>query len=98
MSAPAGVIALDGGDLPLGGGLLAIVRPALKLLDDGGVLAVLSRNRDVDHDLPSWCRAERHQYLGVEEVGNDEHRHLIGRSKFSPRGNATEFLDALMPE
>ena len=85
MSAPAGVIAVDGGDLSLGGGLLALVRPALTRLEEGGVLAVLSRNRDVHHDLPSWCRAERHEYLGAEEVGNDKHRHLISRGRFAPR-------------
>jgi TusA-related sulfurtransferase len=85
MSAPAGVIAIDGGDLSLGGGLLALVRPALTRLEEGGVLAVLSCNRDVHHDLPSWCRAERHEYLGDEEAGNDEHRYLIGRGRFAPR-------------
>jgi len=88
MSPSLGVIAVDGGDLSLGGGLLALVRPALTLLDDGGVLAVLSRNRDVDHDLPSWCRAERHEYLGAEEVGDGERRHLIGRGRFTPGANA----------
>jgi TusA-related sulfurtransferase len=85
MSAPAGVIAVDGGDLSLGGGLLALVRPALTRLEEGGVLAVLSRNRDVLHDLPSWCRAERHEYLGAEEIGDDEHRYLISRGRFGPR-------------
>lgn len=84
MSAPASVIAVDGGDLSLGGGLLALIRPALSRLEEGGVLAVLSRNRDVHHDLPSWCRAERHEYLGAEEVGDDEHRYLIGRGRFAP--------------
>jgi TusA-related sulfurtransferase len=84
MPSPLGVIAVDGGDLGLGGGLLALVRPALMLLDDGGVLAILSRNREADHDLPSWCRAARHEYLGAEEVGDGAHRHLIRRGRFSP--------------
>jgi TusA-related sulfurtransferase len=83
MSSRAGVIAVDGGDLALGGGLLALVRPALTRLEEGGVLAVLSRNRDAGHDLPSWCRAERHEYLGVEDAGNGEHRYLIGRGRFA---------------
>src|SRR4051812_47378258 len=82
MSAAPGVIAIDGGDLPLGGGLLALVRPALSLLDEGGVLALLSRNRDLDQGLPTWCRAERHEYLGAEAAG-DAKRHLIGRGKYS---------------
>jgi len=86
MSTSAGVIALDGGELSLSEGLLALVRPALTRLDEGGVLAILSRNRDVDHDLPSWCRAERHEYLGAEDIGNGEHRHLIGRGRFIVQG------------
>jgi TusA-related sulfurtransferase len=85
MAGPAGVIAVDGGDLSLGGGLLALVRPALTRLEEGGVLAVLSRNPEVRHDLTSWCRAERHEYLGAEEVSDDVHRHLIGRGRFAPR-------------
>jgi len=48
-------VAVDGGDLPLGGGLLALVRPALELLEPGGVLAILSRARPVAEDLPAWC-------------------------------------------
>src|SRR4051794_34710944 len=81
MSAAPGVIAVDGGDLALGAGVLALVRPALSLLDEGGVLALLSRNRDLEEDLPSWCRAERHEYLGAEDGGNGVRRYLIGRGK-----------------
>lgn len=77
-------IAVDGGDLPLGGGLLALVRPALGALAPGGVLAVLSSSRSVREDLDSWCRLERHQYLGLERdepAGRD--RHLIVRGPYS---------------
>ncbi|HXG58976.1 MAG TPA: ferritin-like domain-containing protein [Thermoanaerobaculia bacterium] len=74
-----GVIAIDGGNLSLGGGLLALVRPALAMLGEGGVLAILSTNRELDQDLPSWCRAERHEYLGTEETGGGVRRYLIGR-------------------
>jgi hypothetical protein len=81
MSDAPGVIAVDGGGLALGAGVLALVRPALALLDEGGVLALLSRNRDLDQDLPSWCRAERHDYLGAEEGPDGVRRHLIGRGK-----------------
>ncbi len=34
--------AVDGGALPLGGGLLSLVRPALDRLEAGGVIAVLA--------------------------------------------------------
>ncbi|MDQ6799822.1 MAG: ferritin-like domain-containing protein [Acidobacteriota bacterium] len=97
MCATLAVIAVDGGDLSLGGGLLALVRPALTLLDEGGVLALLSRNRDVDHDLASWCRAERHEYLGAEDLGN-EHRHLIGRGSVSRRGDEIPQRTPLRPQ
>jgi len=81
MAHAPGVIAVDGGDLSLGSGVLALVRPALSLLDEGGVLALLSRNRDLDQDLPSWCRAERHEYLGAEDAGGGVRRYLIGGGK-----------------
>ena len=77
------VIAVDGGELPLGGGLLALVRPALDQLEPGGVLAVLSKSRDVREDLPTWCRAQRHEYLGAEETADGLDRHLISRGRFS---------------
>ena len=83
MSAELAVIALDCGELPLGGGLLALVRPALDELAVGGMLAVLSRAASVREDLPSWCRAERHSYLGVETIQGDIDRHLIARGEFS---------------
>jgi hypothetical protein len=37
----------------------------------------------VSEDLPSWCRLERHEYLGVEKLSDDIDRHLIGRGDFS---------------
>lgn len=82
MSSPAGAVAIDGGELPLGGGLLALVRPALTLLEPGGVLAVLSRSRSAADDLESWCRAERHEYLGAEPLGDGATRHLVRRGRF----------------
>jgi TusA-related sulfurtransferase len=77
------VIAVDGGELPLGGGLLALVRPALDQLEPGGVLAVLSRSQSVREDLPTWCRAQRHEYLGAEETADGLDRHLISHGRFS---------------
>jgi TusA-related sulfurtransferase len=83
MSTEVGVIAVDGGELPLGGGLLAIVRPALDQLEPGGILVVLSKSHSVREDLPSWCRAQRHEYLSVEETTDGLDRHLISRGRFS---------------
>lgn len=91
MSTQAAVIAIDGGELTLGGGLLALVRPALNSLEPGGILAVLSRAKSVRQDLPSWCRSQRHEYLGVESIGDGVERHLIARGEFSqPRRTGEE--------
>lgn len=83
MSTEVAAIAVDGGELPLGGGLLALVRPALDVLEAEGVLAVLSRSRSVREDLPAWCRSERHEYLSVTQLSDGIDRHLIARGKFS---------------
>ena len=78
----AGAIAIDGGDLPLGGGLLALLRPALLALAPGGVVALRSASPGVRQDLPSWCRAERHEYLGWEKDPDGRDRHLVRRGPF----------------
>ena len=78
----AAAIAIDGGDLPLGGGLLALVRPALLAMAPGGVVALRSSSPGVRQDLPSWCRAERHEYLGCEADPDGRDRHLIRRGPF----------------
>ena len=65
--ARAAAVAIDGGDLPLGGGLLALLRPALRPAGAGRrarrALVVAGRAR---RTCPSWCRVERHEYLGCE--------------------------------
>jgi TusA-related sulfurtransferase len=89
----AAAIAVDGGDLPLGGGLLALVRPALTLLAPDGVLAILSRSGAASADLASWCRAESHEYLGAEDAGNGTTRHLVKRGRFGvQRAEASDEL------
>jgi TusA-related sulfurtransferase len=78
----AGAVAIDGGELPLGGGLLALLRPALDALEPGGVVALRSAHAGVRQDLPSWCRVERHEYLGCERDADGCDRHLIRRGRF----------------
>jgi TusA-related sulfurtransferase len=82
-------LAIDGGELELGGGLLALVRPALDLLEPGGVLAVISSSRSAREDLPAWCRSERHDYLGCSSVGERE-QHLIRRGDLAIPSGARE--------
>ena len=79
----AAAIAVDAGDLSLGGGFLALVRPALTLLDPDGILAILSISKSVTADLESWCRAEGHEYLGAEVLGDGTTRHLLSRGRFT---------------
>jgi TusA-related sulfurtransferase len=83
----AAAVAIDGGDLPMGGGLLALVRPALELLEPGGVLAVNSSQQSLHDDLPAWCRVNHHEYLAREDAADEQDRHLIRRGSLSvPRG------------
>ncbi len=87
-------VAIDAGELPLGGGLLALVRPALQLLEPGGVLAINSCHDSLQDDLSVWCKVQQHDYLGHEPAPNavdQSHvciRHLIRRGTQSvPQGD-----------
>ncbi len=71
-------VVIDAGDLPLGGGALALIRPALERLQPGGVLAVLSSAATMGDDLRDWCRLERHRHLDAGEPG----RHFIERGRY----------------
>ena len=79
MSGPMSVVAVDGGDLPLGGGLLALLRPSLTPLRPGGQLALTSSAASVAQDLPAWCRVEHHDYLGAEPLPDGRTNHRIAR-------------------
>ena len=78
----AAAVAIDAGDLSLGEGLLALLRPALQLVESGGVVAIVSSNASVEGDLSAWCRIERHEYRGCSQVG-DRVQHLIARGAMS---------------
>ena len=75
-------IGIETGDLTLSGGLLALVRPALGELVLGGELQVLSDSPSVAQDLASWCRAERHEYLGAEGSLGGRSIHRIVRGPY----------------
>ena len=80
-------LAIDGGDLPLGGGLLALVRPALDLIEPGGILAVNSVNQALRDDLPRWCQLQHHEFLERQRTDQGYDRYLIARGAFSlPKG------------
>src|SRR5262249_36184854 len=86
----AAAVAIDTGELSLADGLLALVRPALDRLEQGGVLAIVSRAPSLRQDLPAWCRSERHEYLGAETIATGHDRHLIARGSFSVPHGARE--------
>jgi TusA-related sulfurtransferase len=88
MTSPMSVVAVDGGDLPLGGGLLALLRPALSLLRPGGQLALISSAPSVAQDLPAWCRVEHHAYLGAEASADGRTAHRIERGSLGFRAPA----------
>lgn len=76
----AAAVAIDAGDLTLGSGLLALLRPALQLLEPGGVLAVNSVQPVLQDDLNRWCRLQYHEYQGSEPTLDGRgQRHLIAR-------------------
>jgi hypothetical protein len=79
----AGAIAIDGGPLTFGSGLLALLRPALDLVPSGAVVAVLSSSAAVRDDLPRWCAVEGHDYLGRERETDGRDRHLVARGSLS---------------
>jgi TusA-related sulfurtransferase len=92
-------VAIDGGDLPFGGGLLALVRPALDLLAPGGVLAVLTRQRHVPDDLATWCKLEHHEYLESEDQPDGSRRVLLRKGSLgAPRGRREDDLDLAVHE
>jgi TusA-related sulfurtransferase len=86
-------LAIDGGNLPLGGGLLALVRPALDLLEPGGVLGINSTNPSVRDDLARWCQLQHHDYIERQQIDQGYDRHLIARGPLSlPHGTKEEGL------
>jgi len=82
----AGAVAVDVGDLPIGGGALAILRPALDLVTEGGVVTVASVSPAFAEDVASWCRAERHVYLGADVLPDGRAVHRVARG---PHGAAS---------
>ncbi|MCB0418771.1 MAG: hypothetical protein KDD39_14070, partial [Bdellovibrionales bacterium] len=73
--------AITGGDLTLGSGLLAVLRPALLLTEEGGVISLASTNQNNRFDLPRWCQVEHHHYLKCESE-EELDTHFIQRGPF----------------
>ncbi len=39
----------------------------IKSLQQGEVLEVLADDKGIKHDMPAWCQATGHEFLGTEE-------------------------------
>ena len=52
---------------------MPIVKTAEKIkeLKVGEVLEVLSDDRGIKQDMPAWCQATGHEYLGMEEESGE---------------------------
>lgn len=50
---------------------MPIVRTAVKIkeLKPGEILEVVADDKGIRLDMPAWCRATGHEFLGVEESG-----------------------------
>ncbi len=52
---------------------MPIVKAAEKIkeLKPGQVLVVVADDKGIKQDMPAWCQATGHEYLGVEEKGGE---------------------------
>ena len=52
---------------------MPIVKTAekIKQLRQGEVLEVLADDKGIKLDMPAWCESTGHEFLGVEEEGNE---------------------------
>ena len=52
---------------------MPIVKTAekFKQLKPGEVLEVVADDKGIKQDMPAWCKATGHEYLGMEEEGEE---------------------------
>ena len=52
---------------------MPIVKTAdkIKQLKQGEVLEVIADDKGIKQDMPAWCQATGHEFLGTEEQGNE---------------------------
>lgn len=43
----------------------------IKQLKIGEVLEVVADDKGIEKDMPAWCEATGHEYLGIEEDGTE---------------------------
>lgn len=54
---------------------MPVVNTALRLeeLKEGEVLEIVADDKGIKKDMPAWCEATGHEYLGLEEKGKEFH-------------------------
>jgi len=52
---------------------MPIVKTAEKIKDmkTGEVLEIVADDKGIRQDMPSWCEATGHKFLGIEEAGGE---------------------------
>ncbi|MDP2730948.1 MAG: sulfurtransferase TusA family protein [Dehalococcoidales bacterium] len=52
---------------------MPIVKTAekIKQLKTGEILEVLADDKGIKEDMPAWCEATGHEFLGIEEQGDE---------------------------
>jgi len=52
---------------------MPIVKTAEKIkeIKTGEVLEVVADDRGIKQDMPAWCKATGHEFLGIEEDGKE---------------------------
>ena len=52
---------------------MPIVKTAdkIKQLKQGEVLEVVADDKGIKQDMPAWCQATGHEFLGVDEAGGE---------------------------
>ena len=52
---------------------MPIIKTAEKIkeLKPGEILEVVADDRGIKQDMPAWCQATGHEFLGVEEEGDE---------------------------
>ena len=43
----------------------------IKQLKQGNILEVVADDKGIKQDMPAWCEATGHEFLGVEENGGE---------------------------
>ena len=52
----------------------------IKQLKQGNILEVVADDKGIKQDMPAWCEATKHEYLGMEETTDGEIKVYIKKS------------------